>query len=62
MRFQVGDDRGARAHLSHAVAADLRQASGIIASVVYDAANRAERPWRELPKAPPAREGSPRGR
>jgi carboxypeptidase Q len=39
----------------HAVPADLMQASAVIASVVYDAANRAERlPRRELPKARPA--------
>jgi carboxypeptidase Q len=38
--------------LDHAVPADLMQASAVIASVVYDAANRAERlPRRELPKA-----------
>jgi carboxypeptidase Q len=36
----------------HAVPADLMQASAIIASVVYEAANRSERlPRRELPKA-----------
>jgi len=36
----------------HAIAADLMQASAIIASVVYDAANRAERlPRRALPPA-----------
>ena len=35
----------------HAVAADLMQASAVIASVVYQAANRPERlPRRELPK------------
>jgi carboxypeptidase Q len=38
--------------LDHAVPADLMQASAVIASVVYDAANRTERlPRRELPKA-----------
>lgn len=38
----------------HAVPADLMQASAIIASVVYEAANRSERlPRRELPKASP---------
>jgi carboxypeptidase Q len=38
----------------HAVAADLMQASAVIASVVCQAANRAERlPRRELPKAEP---------
>jgi carboxypeptidase Q len=36
----------------HAVASDLIQAAAVIASVVYDAANRRERlPRRELPKA-----------
>jgi carboxypeptidase Q len=36
----------------HAVPADLMQASAVIASVVYQAANRAERlPRREMPKA-----------
>jgi carboxypeptidase Q len=39
----------------HAVAADLMQASAVIASVVYQAANRPERlPRRALPKAEPA--------
>ena len=39
-------------HLDHAVPADLMQASAVIASVVYQAANRPERlPRRELPKA-----------
>jgi carboxypeptidase Q len=38
----------------HAVSADLMQASAVIASVVYQAANRSERlPRRELPKAAP---------
>jgi len=40
----------------HAVPADLMQASAVIASVVYNAANRAEKlPRRELPKAPAAK-------
>jgi carboxypeptidase Q len=39
--------------LEHAVPADLMQASAVIASVVYDAANYPERlPRRALPKAP----------
>jgi carboxypeptidase Q len=39
---------------NHAVAADLMQASAVIATVVYQAANRPERlPRRELPKATP---------
>jgi carboxypeptidase Q len=39
----------------HAVPADLMQASAVIASVVYETANRAERlPRREMPKAAPA--------
>ena len=38
--------------LDHAVPGDLMQASAVIASVVYQAANRPERlPRRELPKA-----------
>ena len=38
----------------HAVPADLMQASAVIASMVYEAANRAERlPRREMPKAAP---------
>ena len=42
----------------HAVAADLMQASAVIASVVYQAANRSERlPRRELP-APMSRKVS----
>ena len=46
----------------HAVPADLMQASAVIASVVYDAANRTERlPRRELPKAPMSRT-NPSGR
>ncbi len=37
----------------HAIAADLMQASAVIAAVVYEAANRPEMlPRRELPKAP----------
>jgi hypothetical protein len=40
----------------HAVPADLMQASAVIASVVYQAANRPERlPRRELPKGTPVR-------
>lgn len=40
----------------HAVAADLMQASAVIASVVYQAANRPERlPRRELPKGTPVK-------
>ena len=36
----------------HAIAADLMQASAVIATVVYEAANRKEMlPRRELPKA-----------
>jgi hypothetical protein len=42
----------------HAVAADLMQASAVIASVVYQTANRQERlPRRELPKAAPTAPG-----
>jgi Zn-dependent M28 family amino/carboxypeptidase len=41
--------------LEHAVPADLMQASAIIASVVYDAANRPDRlPRRPLPRVPAA--------
>jgi len=41
--------------LEHAVPADLMQASAIVASVVYDAANRPERlPRRPLPRVPAA--------
>jgi Zn-dependent M28 family amino/carboxypeptidase len=37
----------------HAIPADLMQASAVIASVVYDAANRSTMlPRRELPKVP----------
>ena len=40
----------------HAVPADLMQASAVIASVVYQAANRTERlPRRELPKGSPVK-------
>ena len=58
--IQDGLDYGTLTHhtsadtYEHAVAADLMQASAVIASVVYQAANRAERlPRRELPKPVP---------
>lgn len=45
----------------HAVAADLMQASAVIASVVYQTANRQERlPRRELPKVAPTAPGKNR--
>jgi carboxypeptidase Q len=58
--IQDGLDYGTLTHhtsadtYEHAVPADLMQASAVIASVVYQAANRAERlPRRALPKPVP---------